>query len=455
MRRMLVGVMSAALLPLLLSGPGSGPASAAPAPDVKRVERAYGDGAVRLQARQGVDVTFSASRGDRVMLEVRMHRTYPSTCLGTLALVDGRGRRTAPVDFDSGTKIFTVRTTGRAVLSFRGRCASGRRQAPEPGWAQLTKVRTRHVRRDGRTSVRAPRRGYIDIASARVARDGRDTLTLRAPDGTRQEIRGGGVLVGGRVVRQGDSPAISIEAGQRYVLDLNQSNDDNTRLTSGQVVGIVAGESGYVESLQAREHRVTLDDPALTLPAEPGREQVLIYEATPDDRAYVIPVGLPIQQDHLNDANLSWGTWQRYSGGPDHDDPSLQRTIVVSDREGADRQALQVRVRRTVRVPDLVVGGAAVTFASADPGTRFVSTIPISAADTVRLTAGNVITTGPWETDVPPEFCSRDCRFTGLTVRSDELVADGSLYALKSHELLFYFEPNSAGSVTLALTDIP
>ena len=206
MRQMIVGVMSAALLPLLVVGTGGGPANAAPAPDVKRVVRAYGDGAVRLQARQGVDVTFRARRGDRVMLEVRMHRTYPSTCLGTQALVDGRGRRTAPVDFDSGTKIFTVRTTGRAVLSFRGRCASGRRQAPQPGWAQLTKVRTREVRRDGRTSVRAPRRGYVDIASARVARDGRDTLTLRAPDGARQEIRGGGVLVGGRVVRQGDGP---------------------------------------------------------------------------------------------------------------------------------------------------------------------------------------------------------------------------------------------------------
>ena len=41
-------------------------------------------------------------------------------------------------------------------------------------------------------------------------------------------------------------------------------------------------------------------------------------------------------------------------------------------------RSMQVRVRRTVRVPDLVVGGAAVTFASADPGTRFVSTIPVT-----------------------------------------------------------------------------
>lgn len=456
MRGMIVGVTAAALLPLLMAGTTGGPASAAPAPQVKRFERAYGDGPVRVRAREGVDIAFRARRGDRVMLDVRS-RAYPrSPCFGTQALVDGRGRRTAPFEPLIGTKVFRVRTTGRAVLSFRGVCSSGRGQTPHAVRVQLTKVRTREVPRNGRTSVREPRRGYVDIAYVRVAQDGRDTLTLRAPDGSVQEMRRGGVLVGNRLVRQLDAPAVSVEAGQRYVLDY--PSDYDTVVTSGQVVGVVAGESGYAESLQAREHRVALDDPALTLPAEPGREHVLIYGATPEDRAYVIPVGLPSQQAYLNDANLWWGTWQRYPGGPDHDNPSLQRTIVFSDREGADPQSQQwqqVRVRRTVRVPDLVVGGAAVTFASADPGTRFVSTIPVSASQTVRLTAGDVSTTGPWETDVPPVRCSRDCLFTGLTVRPDELVADGWLDAVKPHELLFYFEPNASGSVTLQLTDIP
>jgi hypothetical protein len=453
MRRMVVGIMSAALLSLPLAGTSGGPVSAAPDAGTKRVERAYGDGAVRLQARQGVDVTFRARRGDRVMLDVRS-RTYPrSPCFGTQALVDGRGRRTAPLEPITGTKVFRVRTTGRAVMSFRGVCSQRKGQTAHPVRAQLTKVRMREVQRNGRTSVREPRRGYLDIAYVRVARDGRDTLTLRAPDGSLQEIRRGGVLIGNRVVRQGDVLAMSVEAGQRYVLDY--PSDDSTRLRSRQVAGIVVGESGYAESLQAREHRVALDDPALTLPAEPGREHVLIYEATPEDRAYVSPVGLPSQQAYLNDANLRWGTWRRYPGGPDHDDPSLQRTIVFSDREGADPQSQQVRVRRTVRVPDLVVGGAAVTFASADPGTRFVATIPVSAARTVRLTASNVSATGPWETDVPPVRCSRDCLYPGLTVRPEDLVAGGWIDAVKSHELLFYFEPNASGSVTLALTDIP
>ena len=315
MRRLIVGTMSAALLPLLLAGTGGGPASAAAAPEVKRVERGYGDGPVRLEARQGVDVTFRARRGDRVMLDVRMHRIYAkSPCFGTQALVDGRGRRTAPLDPISGTRVFTVRTTGRAVLSFRGRCAAAKGQAPHAAWAQLTKVRTREVQRNGRTSVREPRRGYVDIASVRVRPDGRDTLTLRALDGSVQGIRSGGVLVGNRVVTQVDARAMSLEAGQRYVLD-DYPDDDNTRLTSGQVVGIVAGESGYAESLQAREHRVALDDPALTLAAEPGREHVLVYEATPEDRAYVIPLGLPTQSAGLNDANLKLGDVAAVPGG--------------------------------------------------------------------------------------------------------------------------------------------
>ena len=454
---MLLGAVSAALLPLVAVGTDGGPANAASAPDVKRVERAFGDGAVRLRPRQGVDVTFRARRGDRVMLEVTRHRIFPSTCFGTVALVDGRGRRAARVGPKAGTKVFMVRTTGRAVLSFRGRCAIARGQTPLAGRAQLTKVRTRKVRREGRTAVRAPRRGYLDIARIRVAKDGRDTLTLRAPDGTTQGVTRGGVLVGGRVHREGSrTPMVSAEAGQRYSTDLTRYSDDNARLTSGQVVGLVAGESGYAESLRAREYRVALDDPALTLPAEPGREHVLTYEATPEDRPYLIPVGLPVQQAHLNDANLSWGTWRRYPGGRDSDDPSLQRTIVLSDFNGADRQPLQVRVRRTVRVPDLVVGGAAVTFASPDPGTRFVSTIPVSTADTVRLTASNASTTGPWETEAWPVLCPRgDCRGGGLTVRQDALVADGWIYPSTSHELFFYLEPNASGSVTLALTDVP
>ena len=91
----------------------------------------------------------------------------------------------------------------------------------------------------------------------------------------------------------------------------------------------MAGESGYVESLQAREHRVTLDDPALALPAEPGREHVLIYEATPEDRAYVIPVGLPIP-----------------AGSPERREPELGDVAAVLGGAGSRRPLPAAHHRR-------------------------------------------------------------------------------------------------------------
>ena len=242
---------------------------------------------------------------------------------------------------------------------------------------QLTKVRMREVERDGRTSVRASRRGYLEVAYVRVARDGRDTLTLRTRDGSAQDVPRGRVVVGNRVSTRSFTGGISVEAGSRYALTQTTWRYGR-QLPRGQRIGLVVTRSGYGESLRAREQHVELDDPALTLPAEPGREHVLVYAATPEDRAYVIPLGIPVVGYDLDDP--WWGTWQTYSGGADRDDPTLHRTIVASDADGAGPHAQQVRVRRTVRVVDLVVDGPSVTFASTDPGTRFVAVIPASVA---------------------------------------------------------------------------
>lgn len=441
-------------LPALVAGAAAVPASAdareAVAPAVKQVRQAYGDGPVRLRPRQGVDVSFPARRGDRVMLDVNSRTRIESPCFGRQTLVDGRGRRTAPLKDDRGTKIFTVRTTGRAVLSFRGACAHHEGDTPHPMKAQLTKVRMREVERNGRTSVRGPRRGFVDVAYVRVARDGRDTLTLRTAQSLVQRHATIRMLVGSRMEAGWYVPSLSVEAGQPLV---NDTWHVRHGLRSGQRVGLVVREHGYAESLRAREHRVALDGPALTLPAEPGREHVLTYEATPEDRAYVLPLGLPKPSGRLDEPG--WGTWRTYHGGHHPDGPSLQRTIVSSDADGAGQQSQQVRVRRTVRVPDLVVGGPPITFASTEPGTRFVATIPASTVGSVQLTASNVSATGPWQTSAPPTVCPRDCYDPGLEVGPEAPVAEGHLFGTEPHELRFTFEANATGSVTLTLTDIP
>lgn len=448
MRGVVAAVCAAALLPLVATVVSTVPAVAAlgaversaAGPPLKKVTRAYGDGPVRLAARQEGIIAFRARRGDHVTLQVRgadrAHRGVG--CEGSVSLTDGRGVRTA----QALSRVFVVRSSGATTLRFRGRCEL---VAPVPVRLQLVKVRMKRVLSEGaRVRVAAPRRGYLDVAFVRVARDGRDSLVLRDPDGSTQFSYDSQVLVGSRLVDSGtDRGVVTVEAGRRPTLGVTYSTA-GPRRSAGEVVGLVATSAGHAEVLRALEYRVELDDPALTLAADPGREHVILYHATAADRAYVIPDG------------PTWSTWSERAGGADLDDPSLHRTIIGSDPDGADPQSFRVRVRRTLRAPDLVVGGPSVTFASADPGSRFVATIPSSSAGTVRLTASDVaVAGGSWSTDVPPTVCPRDCSWTGLNVGTDRLVADGGLWSERPHELTFIFAPEASGSVTLTLTDIP
>lgn len=450
MRRFIAGVVAALLFPLLGVGveqPAAAAPEPTPAPRVKDVESSYGAAAVRLAPRQGVDIAFRARRGDQVMLDVRSRRYRAAPCSFTQSIVDPQGRRSAEVDESTSARIMRVRSTGRVELGFRGVCAHDKGQEAHPVSVRLVKVRMRDVQRDDSTAVRGSRPGYLDVARVRVARDGRDTLTLRASDGTVQQVQRSLVVIGDRVFNDSLVGAVSVEAGQRYLLPRR-----SPRLSPGMRVGLVVPRAGFAESLQAREHRIELDGPAVTLQAEPGREHLLVYAATAEDRPYILPLGVPDNSGDLDDP--SWWPWRTYTGFADPDDPSRRRTIVASDPEGAGPETLQVRARRTVRVPDLVVGGPPVTFSSVDPGTRFVATIPAPAVGAARLSATDVSTTGRWQTWVPPVVCPRDCMYPGLSAGPDALTADGYFFSAAPHELQFTFAPGATGSVTLALTAI-
>lgn len=460
MRRTTALLSTVLLVPPLVLGTGS-PAPAEPAttdvvaaPAVLQVQAAYGAPRVRVAPRQGVDITFRASKGDRVLLDVRSTRHRQAPCFGTQTLRDALGTRTATIDGLASAKIMTVRTTGPAVLGFRGYCASNQGQEAHPASVQLTRIRMREIGREGRRSVRAARRGFLDVAYVTVRANGRDTMTLRNGDGTTQDVRRTGrVLLDDRLVPADAAGSVSVEAGHRLAVS-SSTYGSGGRLRAGERVGLVVASAGWAQSLRARVHRTSLDAPALALPAEPGREHVLVYAATDADRSYVTAEGLPASGADLGDP--TWSPWRTYSGGADRTDPSLRRTIVASDPDGAGGPQLRVRVRRTVRVADLVLGGPAVTFSSTDPGTRFIATIPAAAvAGAVRLTASNVSTTGPWGTEVPPTVCPRDCLWPGLGAGPDKLSVDGYLEPGNVHELHVTFGADASGSVTLQLTDIP
>lgn len=456
MRRMVALLSGVLVVPMLISGvDGAAVASAAPdaEPVVKTVDRAYGGPAVKLAPGQGVDVRFQAHRGDQVMLDLQTG-VDGAPCHGSQIVVDSRGRRALRISGYMAARIVRMRVTGPTVLSFRGSCSYTGNEKPVPARAQLTKVRLRSVAVDGRTSVRAPRRGYLDVAHVRVASDGRDTLTMRDEEGvaTIASASGSRVLVGNRLSGQVGAHGISVEAERRYALTPT-SWRFGARLRRGQRVGLVVTESGFAESLRAREHRVALDGPTLTLPAEPGREHVLVYEATQQDDPYILPLGITPAQDYDLD-DLRWGTWSTYTGGAEPGDPSLRRTIVYSDADGAGPQTQQVRMRRPVHTVDLVVDGGPVTFSSTESGTRFVATIPPSVARTVRLTASNASVTGAWQVEVPPPFCRGDCPHTVLSVSHDTLVDDGDLLSEKLPlEVYVTFAADATGSVTLTLSD--
>ena len=433
------------------AAPAATGAADAPAPAVVQATRAYGDGPVRLAPGQGVDVRFRARRGDRVMLDVRSADSYDTECFGTQTLVDRRGRRTAVIDHTKG-RLVTVRATGPTTLSFRGHCAPNEWQTGDPVTVQLTKIRVRRVGAEERVRVRAPRRGRLDMALVRVSRRHRDTLFLRNADGTPQYSPRSLMMTGGRRLFSSSAKhGISVEAGYRSALR-PIGPQRGSKLVAGTTVGLVAVADGHAEVLRAREHRVAPDHPPLTLTSERGREHVLIY-------------GPSRQADrlHLQVLERVSRDWSTYELGRDQHDRSLLKTVVTSDAD-APQQTIVVRMRRTVTMPDLVVDGPPVTFASAEPGTWFTATIPASTAGRVRLTASDVATTGAgdiamfgaWSARVPSVApCVRDCFETGLSVGPDRLVADGTLYPGEPHRVGFYYYGSASGSVTLALTDIP
>ncbi len=420
-------------LTLVASG-GQAAAAERQAPPVKHVVREYGDGPVRLAAHQGTDVSFHARRGDRVT--VIAESVEHTRCSGRETLVDGRGARTAKLG-----RVFRVRTTGAAVLRFRGRCGvTGTGKFRLPVRVEVVKVRMRKLSVDGpRTRVRAPRQGFLDVAFVRVPRTGRVKLTLRDQLGQAAETER--MLVGSDLKSSASTPAASIEPGQRMVLS-PYNEPHGARLRRGKVIGLVAGESGYAEALRARESRVTLDGPRLTLPAEPGREYILTYEVGPGERVYLDDQDSP--------------TMASYAPGDDRDNPALKRIVVAASDSAAESEPMSVRVRRLVQVADLAPGADAIRFESADPGQWFVARIPATTSENVRLSATDVtVAGGSWYADVPPVGCLRDCYSTGLHVWPERLMADGRLPGDEPYELVVRFGSGASGGVSMTLTDLP
>ena len=434
MRRAVISIVLGLVAPLV-AVVGTVPAATAEpaaAPPVKHVVRGYGDGPVRLAARQGADITFPARRGDQVTLEVRDAKHGSAACSGRTTVVDRRGARTTSLD-----RVVRVRTTGQATLRFRGRCGhTGMERLPVE--VQLVKVRMRKVPVESATRVRAARRGFVDVAWTTVPATGRVKLTARRSNGRSTPALG--VLVGAQRLWTADATA-SVEHGERLVIDNVHDDRDLPVLRRGTRVGLVVADAGTVDARRAVTHTVQLDGPAVSLPSDRGREQVVSVE---------VPAGV---RTYLEDGEGDHWTYSDLDR--DDQDPTAARThrlVVSSDEDAPASERMHLRVRTIREAPDLVVNGPPVRLESTDPGQLFVARVAGAEPGAVRLTAGEVtVSGGAWLAEVT-EACRRDCIDTGLRVSDTTSVADGHLHDAAADELVVRFRPGASGGVTLRLT---
>ncbi len=429
---MTLALVTALLVPAAV-GPGGSraDAAAAPLPPAKRVDRAYGEGPVRLAPRQFGAVTFPARRGDELTLRVKP--ADGGGCDGSLVLEDRRGTRTKGLD-----RVFRVRATGKATIWFKGRCRAWGK--PSAAVAQLVKVRSREVEMDGRpVRVGPSNKRFVNVAWVRVPRTGRVKLTGRNAQGGR--VSSHTVLEGDWLHRVYKAEGASAEHGQPPMYELEPDEGDRV-LRRGQRIGLTFARGARVEARSALQHTVELGGPPLTLASTGGREHVISVQVPAGTRTY-----------------LDWGTgtehgWARqYWLEPKGDlttKDGVYRLVVASDDNSRVPRERTLRIRSILQSPDLVVGGAPVRFESAEAGQWLLADVPAARTGTVQFEASDVaVTGGGWAADlfVP---CYRDC-FGGASIRSGETVRPGSLPYAEPNRVLFKFDPGASGGVTLRL----
>ncbi|WP_110181235.1 hypothetical protein [Nocardioides solisilvae] len=403
-------------------------ADAAPRPPVRRVEREYGEGPVRLAPGQSGAITFRASRGDRVTLRVRPVGLARS-CRGRLVLRDRRGSRARQME-----SVFRVRADGRAEIRFENRCGRS------ASLAQLVQVRTLKVRVDGRKVVQVgpSTSRVLNVAWVKVPRTGRVKLVGRDSSGRR--VDADQVLEGNRLRWPFRVPSASAEHGQPPRYDF-EPVESFRPLRRGQRIGVAFAEGARVEASSALEQTIELDGPPVTLASGQGREHVL---------SVTVPAGVRTFLDWGTEDSFGWGTAHWLT--PDGRQPTgggVHRLVVASPDDAEFSDLRTIRIRTILRAPDLVVGGPPVRFESADPGQWFRATVPASPPGPVRFEASDATVSGGWGARMYPP-CYRDC-IGGASLRSGEPVESGWVPYDEPHTVEVRFDKGSSGGVTLRL----
>lgn len=440
-RTLVASVLLAGLTtPLTLTASAAPAASAQAAAPVVRAFVAYGDKAVAVPKKRRAVVRFHGRQGDLVTLS----GVFPAD----LRLFR-QGRRVAQTWERGG--LYRLPTTG----TFAFRVGANRFARREVG---LVKARVHLIEVDGR-AVHTPkaRRGYLDLAELRLRRNDRVTV-----DSGRIEQRiyqsngeycvgyGGPLLLrpGHDIRVANDVSAVCDGARPGRTLVRVRSG---RRVTAARAVVVAAQPDGAPVTVSAERRAL--------------REVVLTFDATADDLVYVDDIA----GARLTDGDSALDRWGATSSGllsysDDVSESFVPRTSgateisTVTDAVGSTRTAT-VRLRKGIRVADLVTDGPALDVNFDGSGTRLYA-FGVGTGRRLESSSRDLGTDEAWSVELgsrSPWSCGQEpggpmgCADNGFAAVSASVPAATSYFFLREPVVVALPAPDATGTVSLRL----
>ncbi|QSR32133.1 hypothetical protein CFI00_16785 [Nocardioides sp. S5] len=427
-----------AVAPYAAAAPGAAQstvASSAAAAPVLRKFVAYGDEAVWTPKGSRLFLSFEGRRGDLVTTN-RFARLF------------SRGRAVRPAWEDSD--LHRLPRNGR----FTFRVPANRFARQE---VSLVKARVHDLAVDGRALRTSNRRGYIDLAAMRLRRgdrvtvdSGRDEQRVYLPDGTSCVGYGGPLLLrpGHDIRVANDVSAVCDEALPGRTLVRVRSG---RRVTAARAVEVAAQPDGAPVTVSAERRAL--------------REVVLTFDGAADDLVYVDD----ITGARLSDGDSALNRWgATHPGLISHSDGGSESFVIrtsgatevstVTDAVRGSRTAT-VRLRKGIRVADLVTDGPAFDIALDGSGTRLYS-FAIGTGRRLESTSRDLGADEGWSVELgsrSPWTCGHEpggpmgCADNGFAAVSASVPVATSYFFLREPVAVALPAPGATGTVSLRL----
>ncbi|GAA1446516.1 hypothetical protein GCM10009641_70240 [Mycobacterium cookii] len=427
-----------AIAPSAAAAPSAAQTTVAPAAAAAPVLRkfvAYGDKAVWTPKGSRLFLSFEGRRGDLVTT-------------GRFARLFSRGRAVRPAWEDSD--LFRLPRDGR----FTFRVPANRFGRQRVG---LVKARVHRLAVDGRALRTSNRRGHIDLAAIRLRRGDRVTVDsgryeqrVYLPDGTSCVGYGEPLLLrpGHDIRVANDVSAVCDEALPGRTLVRVRTG---RRVTAARAVEVAAQPDGAPVTISAERRAL--------------REVVLTFDGTADDLVYTEDVA----GARLSDSNSALDRWGATNPGLLSHTDSVSESFVLrtsgateistmTDAVGGARTAT-VRLRKGVRVADLVTDGPTLDISLDGSGTRLYA-FATGTGRRLESTSQDLGADEGWSVELGPRSpwtCGQEpggplgCGDNGFARVSATVPVATSYFFLREPVAVALPAPGATGTVSLRL----